>query len=321
LRKDEPMRITSAEISQPLCTALQLALIDLVRECGISFNAVVGHSSGEIAAAYAAGVLTAKDAILIAYYQGYHAHRTLALEGRVGKMMSVGMTPREAEHLCRQLHYSGRICVAAKNSGSSVTLSGDAEAINEAQKALDANGTFSRILKVDKAYHSHHMDCIRDPYLRSLHDAKIRPLKDCFGCTCNWYSSVYGPEDSINMDTPISFVHSYWAENLTNPVLFQDAISSAIQAEQFDLALEVGPHPALRGPATESIQQASSRSLPYLGVLQRGKDAVEAFSSALGFVWKNIESPVTIVDFSGFMKACNGPEWTHPRVQKDLPPY
>jgi amino acid adenylation domain-containing protein len=321
LSQDDPMRIASAEISQPLCTALQVALVDLLRECGISFSAVVGHSSGEIAAAYAAGVLNATDTMLIAYYRGYHAHRTLLSKERPGKMMSVGMTTRDAEAFCQQPRYYGKIFIAAHNSKSSITLSGDAEAIDEAKEALNANAIFARILKVDKAYHTAHMDCIRAPYLRSLQDSKITPLRNCFGGTCNWYSSVYGPGDNFNMATPVSFAHTYWTENLMNPVLFHNAITSAVQGEHFDLALEIGPHPSLRGPATESIQHVLRQSLPYHGVLERGKDAVDTFSSALGFVWKNIDSSVPSVDFTKYLKACIGPEWTAPRVQQDLPPY
>ncbi len=320
LRQDNPARIQSAEISQPLCTAVQLALVDLLRECGITFSAVVGHSSGEIAAAYAAGVLNATDAMLIAYYRGYHSHRMLPSYGTLGKMMSVGMATKDAEAFCQQPRYRGRICVAAKNSRSSTTLSGDSDAIDEAKAALDTKVVFCRILKVDKAYHSHHMDPMRDAYLKSLQNSRIRPLRNCFGGTCNWYSSVYDPEN-ISMGTPVSFTDSYWIENLTNPVLFHNALTSAVQEEHFDLALEIGPHPALKGPATESIQHVRSQSLPYHGVLERGKDAVESFSRALGFVWKNFESPVPPINFSGFLKACNGCEWTAPQVQQNLPPY
>ncbi|PVH96120.1 hybrid PKS-NRPS PsoA [Periconia macrospinosa] len=322
LRQDDPTRTASAEISQPLCTALQVALVDLLKECGIVFSAVVGHSSGEIAAAYAAGVINATDAILIAYYRGYHSHATLPSDGKRGKMMSVGMAASDAEDFCQQPRLRGKIVVAAKNSATSVTLSGDADAIEEAKQILDAKTIFNRILVVDKAYHSHHMELIRGPYLQSLQRSNIRPLRDCFEGACNWYSSVYPPASNVKTtERPIEFAHEYWTHNLTNPVLFHDAVTAAVQVEHFDLALEVGPHPALRGPARESIQNILNQSLPYHGVLERGKDAVEAFSSALGFIWRNIDSPTPLINFAGFLKACNGPEWVPPPVQNDLPSY
>lgn len=101
LRPDDPARTSSAEISPPLCTALQVAVVDLLKKCGITFSAVVGHSSGEIAAAYAAGVLSARDAILIAYYRGYHCRQTKNSSGRCGKMMAVSMEPQDAQKFCR----------------------------------------------------------------------------------------------------------------------------------------------------------------------------------------------------------------------------
>lgn len=149
-------RVGSAMISQPLCTAIQIALVDLLRASGITFSAVLGHSSGEIAAVYAAGYLNARDAIRIAYYRGFHANLA-GNQSKQGGMMAVGMSYRQALEFCQQDRFRGRIVVAASNARSSVTLSGDADAIDEAKEMLDQDQTFSRVLKVDKAYHSHHM--------------------------------------------------------------------------------------------------------------------------------------------------------------------
>ncbi|KAI1279073.1 hybrid PKS-NRPS PsoA [Xylaria sp. FL0933] len=320
LRQDDPTRISSAEISQPLCTALQVALVDLLRDCGITFNAVVGHSSGEIAAAYAAGVIEATDAILIAFYRGFHCNQSA--NKKPGKMIAVSMTPSDAESFCKQPQFLGKLVVAAKNSNSSVTLSGDARAVEEAKELLDARSVFARILKTDMAYHSHHMQAIRESYISSLEKVNIKPIRSCFGGSCNWYSSVYSSgEGALNMTIPISFEATYWADNLTNPVLFSSAITSATQAEQYDIVLEVGPHPALKGPALECIREALGSTLPYQGVLERKRDALDTFSGALGSVWSAVHSPVSHVDFEGFRKACDGPNWTMQRVLKSLPPY
>ncbi|KAI1383554.1 hybrid PKS-NRPS PsoA [Hypoxylon trugodes] len=321
LRKDDPTRIESAEISQPLCTAVQVALVDLLNECGVTFSAVVGHSSGEIAAAYAAGILEPTDAVLIAFYRGYHCHQKQRTNGMPGKMMAVGMAPEYAEAFCQQPNLLGRIMVAAKNSTSSFTFSGDAKAIVEAKAILDEKGVFARILKVDNAYHSHHMDSIRKPYLESLRKAGIKPRRNCFEGDCNWYSSVYDTEDDRGMTTTTPFEDIYWADNLTGPVMFSQAITSAMQRNKFDLALEIGPHPALRGPATETIKHVSGSDLPYHGVLERNKDALDTFSSALGFIWRNIDLPKTYINFAAFREACDGPDFVIPRVEKSIPPY
>jgi amino acid adenylation domain-containing protein len=315
--------LLSAELSQPLCTALQIALVDLLRQSGITFDAVVGHSSGEIGAAYAAGVIGARDAILIAYYRGYHCHRSKGNARNPGKMMAASMIPEDAREFCRDARFEGRICVAAENSPSNVTLSGDADAIAEAKAALDEKKVFARVLHVDMAYHSHHMQPVRETYLASLRDATISPRRRCFGGTCRWYSSVYGPDDDRGgMDASIPFEDTYWADNLNSPVLFSRALTTAVQAETFDLALEVGPHPALRAPATETMRDAlSGGSLPYHGILRRNDDDVKAFSDALGFLWATVDSSTPLVDFAGFRRACEGRAWAMPRVLKGLPSY
>lgn len=89
-------RLQEAAVSQPLCTALQIGLVDLLKVSGVEFHGVVGHSSGEIGAAYAAGRLTARDAILIAYYRGVHAKLASGLNGSKGSMMAAGLDVEEA---------------------------------------------------------------------------------------------------------------------------------------------------------------------------------------------------------------------------------
>ncbi|RYP65138.1 hypothetical protein DL769_006417 [Monosporascus sp. CRB-8-3] len=314
-------RILRAEISQPLTTALQIALVDLLRASGIAFNAVVGHSSGEIAAAYAAGYLTAKDAIRIAYYRGLHSHLSKAANGQPGKMMAVGMTLAEAERLCAREEFLGRVEVAASNSQSSITLSGDADAIDEAKAFLDAQKTFARVLKVDKAYHSHHMEPSSRAYLESLRQCDIEPQRTSTKGNCNWYSSVHGL-NGRSIHDPDAFRDIYWADNMIKPVLFSQALSRAVQEENcFDIVLEVGPHPALKGPAAETLKALTGVDIPYYGVLNRNDDDVNAYPDALGLVWKNIQSPVPVVDFDGFRTACNGRTSRKPQVQKGLPPY
>lgn len=321
LREDDPARTYSTEISQPLCTALQVAFVDLLKQCGITFSAVVGHSSGEIAAAYASGVLSARDVIIIAYYRGYHCCQIREISRRSGKMMAVGMTPQDAQKLCSQPCFLGRIVVAAENSRFSVTLSGDFDAIDEAKIMLDQDAVFARILKVDSAYHSHHMEIVREPYLTSLKKADVQPMRHCFAGTCNWYSSVYSLKSGKEMSTPTAFEDEYWVDNMVNSVLFHQAITSAVQKEDLDLALEIGPHPSLKGSAIDTIKSVSGRDILYQGVLERNRDALDCFANLLGYVWKNFDSETPIIDFSGFQGACNGPKWRMPRVYKGLPTY
>lgn len=112
-------RLNEAEISQPICTAIQIVLVDLLHASGINFKAVVGHSSGEMGAAYAAGYVSASDAITIAYYRGFYAH--LGRAKKPGAMLAAGTSLEDATELCEFPELEGRICVAACNSSESVS--------------------------------------------------------------------------------------------------------------------------------------------------------------------------------------------------------
>lgn len=124
-REEATSRIHEAEFSQTLCTAIQILLVKLLRESGIEFSAVVGHSSGEIAAAYASGFLSARQAICIAYYRGLCSNLCKGPQGQRGAMMAVATSEDDAQDLLDYPKFQGRACIAAVNSPTSVTLSGD----------------------------------------------------------------------------------------------------------------------------------------------------------------------------------------------------
>ncbi|POR35115.1 Polyketide synthase [Tolypocladium paradoxum] len=317
----ETSRVGEAAVSQPLCAALQVALVDVLHAAGIEFAAVVGHSSGEIGAAYAAGYLDANDAIRIAYYRGVHSLLAQGPAGKRGKMMAVGMSFDQASRFCSE--FGGALAVAASNSQTSCTLSGDAEAIQEAKSRLEEKGTFARVLAVDTAYHSHHMQPCAAPYLESMRQCGIQVQKG--PKRCPWYSSVWGSNGrsrSFDNADGLLLEGQYWVDNLTRPVLFSQALARAVNEDQrFDLALEVGPHPALKGPSSETIKTLTGLSLPYSGALQRGQSAVEAFADALGLVWKSFSSPRPIITFDGIRRAFASDKPQKLAVLKGLPAY
>jgi acyl transferase domain-containing protein len=151
LKSQEDTMLGQTEYSQPICTAIQLALIDVLAQWGVKPSGVVGHSSGELAATYAAGLLSFENALVAAYYRGVHMGSGAAASGSVpGAMMAVGMT--EAEVTAELEPYSGRIAVAAMNSPSSFTVSGDEDAVVELQQVLSDRKVFARRLQVAQAY-------------------------------------------------------------------------------------------------------------------------------------------------------------------------
>ncbi|GAP90879.1 putative hybrid NRPS PKS [Rosellinia necatrix] len=302
--------VGTAAISQPVCTAVQILLVDLLRAAGIEFSAVVGHSSGEIGAAYAAGYLNAEDAIRIAYFRGLHLKSVKSK----GLMLAVGTAFDDAKELCELPTFEGRICVAASNSPASVTLSGDSDAIEEVKVVFDEEKKFTRLLKVDRAYHSHHMEECLTPYLRSLRQCRITsrtPDREC-----HWISSVHMQPIS---DVPDSLSDSYWGANLVRPVRFYEALQHLLEkTDAYDLAIEVGPHPALKGPASQTIQEVLGGAIPYTGTLSRGSNDIEAISSALGFIWSSFGEG--LVDFGSLARFTSG-SLPPPTLLKGLPTY
>ncbi|KAJ2905390.1 hypothetical protein MKZ38_005488 [Zalerion maritima] len=279
-------RLSEAALAQPVCTAIQIILVDLLDRAGIHFDTVLGHSSGEISAAYAAGYLTAKDAIRISYYRGVHAKLARGPSGQKGAMMAAGLSFDDAIVFLAESGLEGRVDLAAHNAPSTVTLSGDKDAIGEAKKLLDEKQTFARQLLVDTAYHSHHMKPCAEPYLGSLKACTLEPLQG--NSTCTWYSSVIRAK--IGKEHVGLLAGEYWQNNMVNAVLFHDAVKMAADSSSCNVALEVGPHPALKGPFTQTFQDVAGKKLPYQGTVMRKKHDVEAMSDALGFIWSHLGS-------------------------------
>ncbi|CAI7640712.1 unnamed protein product [Penicillium glandicola] len=300
MKSPEDSRIGEAAISQPLCTAVQILLVDMLHSAGVRFHTVVGHSSGEIGAAYAAGLITASDAMRIAYYRGIDAKLAGGKDGQQGGMMAVGLSPDEARALCELPSFYERLSVAAYNSSASVTISGDRDAIIEAKLKLDEDKKFARVLKLDTAYHSHHMLPCAQHYLDALRSCNIRPvLPTGESSSPVWLSSVYAGE-AMSEARHSELSAEYWVANMTQPVLFSGALEDALTTPEgaFDLGLEVGPHPALQSPTLQTIQDMGKAKLPYSGVLSRGKNDLSVFAEALGMLWTYCERGT--IDFARY---------------------
>lgn len=142
-------RLHEAEFSQPCLAAVQIALVDLFRAWGVAPHAVVGHSSGETAAAYAAGAITAEQAILLAFHRG---QITPALKrAHAGGMAAVGLGRREVAPYLRP-----GVMVGCENSPQNVTLSGDADTLESVLQEIGRRRpeVLARPLRVECGYHS-----------------------------------------------------------------------------------------------------------------------------------------------------------------------
>ena len=149
LKPKSQSRLSEAEFSQPCCTAIQIALVDLLKSWDVKPAAVVGHSSGEIGAAYASDVLTAPEAILVAYYRGL---ATLGL-GKIyrGSMAAIGLGRDQVTPYLRT-----GVIIGCENSRSSTTLTGDSDTLEQVMLDIQTGNpeVLVRALKVECGYHS-----------------------------------------------------------------------------------------------------------------------------------------------------------------------
>ncbi|KAL4966565.1 type I polyketide synthase [Aspergillus stella-maris] len=297
-------------LSQPLCTALQIVQVRFLTSLGIRFKAVIGHSSGETAAAYAAGFINAHDAIRIAYLRGRAAAWAGTPNGRetignsengignrngndqAGAMLAAGISPEEADALCARDEFQDQVVLAASNAPLSVTLSGDAEAVCRLEQLLKSEGKFARLLHVDAAYHSHHMKRAAPEYLRSMQGCNIRALapKERSTAEPKWYSTAY-PGVRMCLSKHSTCVEaSYWGSNLVSRVGFLEGLLAVLSENGTpDMIIEIGPHPALKGPASQILAFAlpgdTGTDIPYIELLSRGRSGIETMAEAIGSLW------------------------------------
>ena len=312
-------RMDDSAISQPLTTALEILLWDLICAAGTdtSILAIVGHSGGETAAAYASGYISAEDAICISYYRGLHSKLARdSSTGKKGSMIAIESTAEDAEALVKLPHLDGKVCIAAYNSPESITLAGNEDSILSIKEVFEEKKKFVRLIKVDNAYHSHHMLSCSGALLKSLRalDIKVTPKNT----KSKWFSSVLSHDTGHDLEDLLR--GEYWNQNMVGPVQFSQAISRAVESyERFDMAIEIGPHPALKGPARKTLSRFSGTSaeFPYASLLQRGRSDIESFSDGLGLVWKHLGPQA--VDFNKFRRVLG--DNIKPRLLKSLPAY
>lgn len=291
LRPGSESRLQEAEIAQPATTAIQIALVALLRAQGVQPRAVVGHSSGEIAAAYTAGYLSHETAIKIAYHRGFMAAAVRAKGLGRGAMLSVGLGEQGVARYLDGLT-KGKATVACVNSPRSVTISGDADAVDEVAERIAGSDEdiFHRKLLVDTAYHSHHMSAVAEEYRRRL--SRVEQNEEGVADEIDFISSVTGLPQTSGFDL------EYWVSNLVSPVRFSDAIQTLQQRhhrpDNQAFFVEIGPHPALSGPVRQTLQeqpqqpQAMPRvSIEYHAPLQRKKGAVASTLTLVGKLFEN----------------------------------
>lgn len=310
LSKDvKSTQLNNSRVAQPASTAIQVALVDYLVSLNVLPKAVVGHSSGEIAAAYAAGAITHETAITASYHRSFLSEASKKVAKQPGAMMAVGLGESDVSKYISKLSAS-KVVVACVNSPSSTTISGDAPAVMELKAALEADGVFARALKVDTAYHSHHMQLVGDEYLQRLQDL---PSNEC-SSAIRFFSSVTEKEKSDG------FGPSYWVDNLVSQVRFSGAVqllAKRLGRTSLNL-IEIGPHKALGGPLRQSLASLQEQGLSYnyIPTLVRGENDCKALMDAGSTLFRT-GCDIDIGELAALAFSTSSP----PKMARDLPPY
>ena len=253
--------MTEPQHAQPANFALQVGLTAAWAARGLRPDAVTGHSVGEIAAAWAAGVLSLPDAVRLVYHR---SRLQQALVG-AGAMLAVGLPAAAVDDLLAD--YAGQLTLAARNSPQSMVVAGDANAVDHLAARLAAADIFHRRLLVDVAYHSHHMRPLEADFCAALADLPAREPQLPF------YSTVTG----ARIEGPTGAVDHWWRNN-AQPVLFQPAIEQ-MAADGYDAFIEISPHPVLAGHVRLTLGEREGIAV---GSLERGAPGRETLLAALG---------------------------------------
>ncbi|CZR60866.1 related to polyketide synthase [Phialocephala subalpina] len=307
LTKDTSSRVNESEISQPVTTAIQVALVDLLAAFNIKPQEVLGHSSGEIGAAYAAGVLSHEAALTVSYRRGFVATACRRAVSGGGAMLAAGIGEDEINSYIERLR-AGIVCVACMNSPSSTTISGDTAAIDELHAHLDEAGIFNRKLKVDVAYHSHHMRGFANQYLQSIEGLVAKNPSP----GVKFFSSVTGKQKVSG------FGAEYWMENLVSQVKFSIALEELSRSQHTGATfIEIGPHSALQGPIRQIMTQPNLESYKYsyFPTLLRNNDGVRTLLD----LSKHLFESGCLINL-GVINSLNDSKHRY-AVVKDLAPY
>ncbi|KAI1800249.1 hypothetical protein F4811DRAFT_556979 [Daldinia bambusicola] len=317
--------INDPRLAQPICTALQVAIVDLLRSWNVLPQAVVGHSSGEIAAAYCAGAITKEDAWRIAYFRGEAAASLIANpKSARGAMLAVALSQSElAPYIADILNKGDKDTVACAciNSPRNTTVSGEEIYIEKLAHRLQSEGVFARKLEVTVAYHSKQMNHVAETYRRTLAGFLSSTPETINSSPPLFYSSVTG---TLLGKENILLGADYWVSNLVSQVKFSEAVElMALSSTEGNTEgdhtgsslylIEIGPHFTLKRAIQETISQKTTYT--YDSVLHRNISGVKTAKEVAGKLVMN-GYPVNIQTVNS-----HSDQLYKPKMILDLPSY
>ncbi len=262
LKPESESVITRTEYAQPANFLLQIGLMAILNEQGVEPGAVVGHSVGELASAYASKVLSLHDALKVCY----HRSRLQATCIGTGGMMAVGLS--KSDMIARLGEYADRVSIAAANGPTNITIAGDLDALADIAESLRKEDIFHKQLDVEVPYHSPMMEPIMEELQSAL--AMIQPNNPLLPL----YSTVTGAKV-----TEASYGADYWPLNVRQPVEFESAVYALLK-DGFNTFLEIGPHPVLATSIRDCCKNAG-KEIRQLYTLRRNQPELLCVSQAI----------------------------------------
>ncbi|TGJ79824.1 hypothetical protein E0Z10_g8943 [Xylaria hypoxylon] len=296
LKDEKESLIHRADVAQCLTAVVQMALVDLLTAFGISPVAVVGHSMGEIAAAYCAEFLTRESALRVAYYRGVLTATIPEKTPTRGAMLVTALSSEQAAMYfnrgnSKSIKWPNTLVVSCINSPCNTTISGAESEIDDLNQILMGEGIFARRLRVPVAYHSPQMEVIVSDCLRGFGILESPPPTADIKMVSSVTGSILTRERACE--------GSYWTKNLTSPVLFSRAVGRLCQdsnkslrkkldgshreAIVVDTLIEIGPHAALQLPIEQILKDIPrTDDIKYLSALYRNQSASVSLLQLVG---------------------------------------
>ncbi|XP_078694356.1 uncharacterized protein LOC144923576 [Branchiostoma floridae x Branchiostoma belcheri] len=270
-------------VSQPAILFMQVGLFALLKHWGVHPNAILGHSLGEITAAYACGGLTLAEAIRVVYHRSTEQEK---LEG-TGKMAAVRATMVEARQLVTRFP---DVHVACDNSPTSVTIAGATKAVEALQ---EENQEKMKVLRVSCGFHTHHMDPLKDSFLRAM--SSFEPEGDGKSVT-PFHSTVTGDRYTGKFDA------CYWWNNIRENVLFTSATRSVIRDHNPDIYIELGASATLLSSVAQTLKHDDHLAKVTVPCGQRHQNDRRCLLRAVGTLyvhgvdinWSNVTSDAAV---------------------------
>jgi acyl transferase domain-containing protein/NADP-dependent 3-hydroxy acid dehydrogenase YdfG/acyl carrier protein len=258
------------DVLQPVTFSMTVSLASLWQACGVRPAAVVGHSQGEIAAAYVAGGLSLREALLVSVVRAQEMSKQ---EGQ-GAMASVAAGLEEVQ--ARLAGWGGRVSVAAANGPGAVVVTGASDAVREVVAQYTGEGVHARVIRAaNGAAHSERMESLREAVVTGLKG--VRPSSG----TVPFYSTVTGELlDTAALDG------EYWYRNMRQMVRFEQA-TRAVLATGVGALVEVSAHSVLGVPLQETLEdeRGGGAETIVVGSLSRQEGGLRKFCSSLAGLW------------------------------------